>query len=371
MARATPPIYFYLSQLCWVPVNIQAALSNAEIPINIFSYGPCCWTLQTYLHLKAAGFPCQFVRKLPKQGIVLAHRDCLPNRLKPGRELLLVCLQADRKQAHPYAQLHIVQNLEQTKRIENSHFIHHWIQPGLIPRNLARGNRFENIAFFGTPENLAPELSTPTWQEQIAALGLNWQVVHRDRWHDYSQVDAILAVRDFTGKTYPTKPATKLQNAWHTGVPAILGNESAFRAERKSELDYLEVNSVEDLLTALRRLRDDQVLRQAIVNNGWQRAQETQTEQLVNDWCQLLTQIVVPAYEQWCSISESAQFAFLAQRSIAAPKESRWQDMLQELKKVKQWLKTVYLPEIQRSLQIQLNHLRKLIPIGTKVKRNI
>jgi hypothetical protein len=52
---------------------------------------------------------------MPADGIVVAHRDFLPNNLRPSRRQLLVCLLADRNRAgskgpHPYSQIHVVQN---------------------------------------------------------------------------------------------------------------------------------------------------------------------------------------------------------------------------------------------------------------------
>ena len=38
------------------------------------------------------------------------------------------------------------------------------------------------------------------------------------------------------------KPPSKLFNSWLAGVPAVLGHESAYRAERRSDLDYIEVS---------------------------------------------------------------------------------------------------------------------------------
>lgn len=309
-----PPIYFYISEFCWIPVDIDAALTNSEVALKAFSYGPGCWTLQTYLRLKAIGFPCELVRKLPEKGIVLAHRDCLFDELQPRSKVLLICLQADREHPHPYAQLHVVQNPTHTRLIRNSFFIPLWIQPGLIPRDATRGDRFETVAFFGAPENLAPELQAPAWRKQVAAFGLNWQVRSRDRWHDYSDVDAVIAVRDFEKSAFPIKPATKLFNAWHAGVPAILGRESAFRSECRSQLDYLEATSPEEVVSALQRLRDDQELRRAMVANGQQRAEETHPDRLVEVWSSFLTQVAVPAYERWCRTSRLERLSFLSQR---------------------------------------------------------
>lgn len=206
---------------------------SADIYWEGFAYGVFSWTLQTYLRLQATGFPCKLVSSMPEEGIVLTHRDCLPDNLQPGSRLLIVCLQADRKR-HPYAQLHIVQNAQAALKksvtpLWDNYYIPHWFQPGLIPRHPERGDRFENIAFFGKEENLAPELKQPSWNEQLQALGLSWHIVSSDKWNDYSYVDAVLAVRELNIQaTYTSKPATKLYNAWQAGVPAILGCDSAF-----------------------------------------------------------------------------------------------------------------------------------------------
>lgn len=61
-------------------------------------------------------------------------------------------------------------------------------------------------------------------------------------------------MRSFSQNDYYDKPALKLFNARHAGVPAILDAESAYRAERMSELDYIEVMSVDGTLLALKLL---------------------------------------------------------------------------------------------------------------------
>jgi len=316
MSENLPPIYFYIPQR-YFPQTIPA---SADENWQGFGIGIYAWTLQTYLRLKAEGFPCELVGELPTEGIVLVHRNSLRvhnDNFKPTPKLLLICLKAELRE-YPYAQIHIVQNPRETEILKDSYYIPHWSQPGLIPRNPARGDRFENIAFFGHEVNLAPSLLHPSWQNQLESLGLHWQpIINRNRWdnyqdidnrwNDYSEVDAIVAVRSFDqqqlylSRNYISKPATKLYNAWLASVPAILGCESAYQAERQHLLDYLEVTSPTDILSALKRLLDEPALRQEIVKNGQIRAQKIHPSNITSRWCSFLNDIAVPAYYRWCA----------------------------------------------------------------------
>lgn len=296
-----------------------------------FGHNIYCWTLQTYLYLKAENFPCKLVNLMPSEGIVLVHRDSLAYDFRPSSKLLIICIKSDQN-SHPYAQLHIVQNPSEAKTRSmliqslsedryllpgQRYFMPFWPQPGLIPRNAGREDKFENIAFFGISYNLAPELRGEAWKQQVANLNLNWSIV-KERWHDYSEVDAIVAARSFDSQNdYSWKPATKLYNAWRAGVPAILTPESAFRGEIKSELDYIEVSSPEDVLAALKRLRDDLDFRRSIVENGKLRAQEIDPQNLVERWKSFLTDICIPAYDRWCSLSSWQRKKFFLERDLA------------------------------------------------------
>lgn len=316
MADKLPPIYFYIPQEDWSPSKIPKSANTywSGFEGNLTS-GIYAWTVQTYLRLKEQGFPCQLTGTLPKAGIVLAHRASLPFHLRPKPKLLFVCLQAD-YDPHPYAQLHIVLNADEARTKKDSYYMPHWPQPGLIPRAPERGARFENVAYFGIEKNLAPELQEASWPEQLAALGLRWLVASRDRWNDFSDVDAILAVRSFESLDYKRKPATKLYNSWHAGVPAILGPESAYRAELLSELDYLEVTSAKEAIEVLGRLRSDPELRRAMVENGRARAEETEPAKLVSRWREFITDVAVPACDRWCGSSMLTQKLYLARRYL-------------------------------------------------------
>ena len=190
-----PPIYFYLPQENWR----NDMPDKPDIYWEEFGRGIYCWTLQTYLYLKADGFPCTLVGTMPDEGIVIAHRDSFPYKLRPTPKVLMVCIKPDRN-PHPYAQLQVVQNPQDAKNLRNSYYIPLWRQPGLIPRSSERGDRFENIGYFGINSNLAPELKAASWSKQLEELGLNWQIIPRNRWYDYSNIDAVVAVRNFNSK---------------------------------------------------------------------------------------------------------------------------------------------------------------------------
>ena len=319
MANNLPPIYFYLPN--WEN-STDSIPKDPDIYLpGMYQDGVYCWILQTYLRLKADNFPCELVGTMPTEGIVLAHRSSLADNFRPGSKNFLVCMLAD-KAPHPNAQIHIVLNRQEgifkhSEKIWQSAYMPHWRQPGLIPRNAARGDKFENVAYFGHERNLAPELKAANWNEQLHELGLNFQIVNRDRWHDFSNVDVVLAVRSFDNQDYANKPATKLYNTWHAGVPAILGRETAYQAERKSELDYIEVSSLNEALVALKRLRDDKNLRNLMVENGRIRAEETQPENVVKEWRNFIIEVAVPAYERWCNSSVWEQKLLFKQQFLS------------------------------------------------------
>jgi len=301
-----PPIYFYLPQKDW----LDDMPNKPDVYWEEFGRGIYCWTLQTYLYLKVDGFPCSLVGTIPDEGIVIAHRDSFPYELRPKSKVLMVCIKPDRN-PHPYAQLQVVQNPQDAKNLRNSYYIPLWRQPGLIPRNPERGDRFENIGYFGITSNLAPELKAASWSKQLEELGLNWQIIPRNRWYDYSNIDAVVAIRNFQQQDYTQKPATKLYNAWQAGVPAILGKESAFQSERKNEFDYFEVGSLDDTIAVLKGLRDNPQLCQKVRENSLVRAKDIEPQNVVRQWRNFLTDVAIVKYKGWHSSSRYAQQLYL------------------------------------------------------------
>jgi len=257
------------------------------------------WIYQTYSLFQEAGAACKLVHELPERGLVIALNGCLPDDFRPGPELFVVGVVADFL-PHPGAHIQVVQNRALANRLAEGRFMPHWPQPGLIPRDPARGDRFETVSFFGDPSNLAPELRGADFADRLRReLGLEFTVCGADRWHDYSATDCAIAIRDFRGGTHLIKPATKLYNAWLAGVPFIGGTDSAFRSEREGADDYLECRSVDGLMAHLRRLKEDAGLRAEMRAAAAKRREGFTREAIVGRWRDLLSRDAPAAAAKW------------------------------------------------------------------------
>jgi hypothetical protein len=307
-----PPIYFYF----------PPGIGDKDIPFFRGEFtrnrpGKYNWTVKTYSHLSKLGFPCHLTDQLPDEGIIITHREFFKNSMIPNPRQLFVCVVADFWR-HPFAQLHIVQNPRDPIMKQASMWpaacIPLWPETGLIPRDPARGDLFENISYFGLPPRLAPQLRSPRFAALLREHGFNFRVVPRDRWNDYSDTDAVLAVRSFARVSWHKFPPSKLFNSWVAGVPALLGSESAFQAERRNELDYFEVCSTDEVLATLIRLRGDPQLRAAVARNCAERAVGVDPKRIAETWTTFLTTVAVPAWRDWQSRSAASRLAFRVAR---------------------------------------------------------
>ncbi len=325
-----PDVAFFVPRQEWPPTLPASAAEYWSWVLEQgqeYSSGRYVVTVRTYLHLREAGFPCELVDEVPGDGIVITHSDFLP--FAPGRSdqdveapwtrrprfedwlgsTFVVAFQGDRPR-NPYPEILLVQNAHDVAVNGRSvrsrlmglklHHIPFWNQPGLRPRDPERGDRFETVAFFGNPFELDPALRGPEWARALDDMGLKWSMPCPAAWNDYRSVDAVVAARQFD---YPGgwlwKPATKLFNAWLAGVPAVVGPESAYRAERRSDLDFLEASTPAEAASALARLRDDPALRQSMVDNGHRRTPEVSDEGFTRRWRRFIEDDAIPAYQRW------------------------------------------------------------------------
>ncbi|MDK2970753.1 MAG: hypothetical protein PWP23_508 [Candidatus Sumerlaeota bacterium] len=323
-----PPLFFHAgpADVRTARPLVDAALAGDASPEDALRalaasvIGP--WTIYPFLLLRRAGIDCTLTDQLPERGILIASACSIPISWKPPRGLTFVCTVADSPR-RPYAQVLLCQNPAQIGEIPPSpfgalpieRFLPHPPQPGLLPRDARRGERFENVVYMGKPAELAPELASDGWRQALEQRGLRWIVRGPETWHDYADADAVLAVRRFHAPHLHThKPATKLHNAWLAGVPAVLGRESSCRAERRTPHDYLEVDSVEEALAALDRLRADVQLRQAMASNGLMRARTITTAAHAERWVEIATQLAPAAHETWSALGPAARMAYFAER---------------------------------------------------------
>lgn len=256
------------------------------------------WVLQTYLRLRKAGYPVSITRKIPRGGILVYHGEHSSALRRQGLLSLapaLVAIRGDRRSAL-LADYQIHQNGRRMGRRQL--VVPHWPQPGLVPRDPARGARIRRIVFKGFAENLHPALQDDAWAAELRSMGLEWVVQARRfgyrsqdlfaSWADFSDIDLIVAVRPPDHHLWKSKPASKLINAWLAGVPAILGPEYAYRELRRSRLDFIEATSAGEVRQAIQRLIEDPDLYQAMVENGRERAWGFQAESIDRLWAELL-----------------------------------------------------------------------------------
>ncbi len=278
------------------------------------------WIWATYRHLQSTGLSCTLTDVFPQEGIVVSAGCTVPLSMKTPRGVCHICAAADSPPRF-YPQIQIFQNKLQLQEYHRSFtipywkYIPHWTQPNLIPRDSTRGERFETIGYFGHRDQLATELRDPSIQEEFNKLGLKLLIID-DNFHDYSQVDAVLAVRSFNGDPYLYKPASKLVNAWKAGVPAILGAESAYALLRQSELDYLEVKTLEDCFQSLKTLARNPILRFEMVANGQTRSREFSDAAITQEWFNLLTKEAPEIYQLWLQKGSLFRQAFHSDQYI-------------------------------------------------------
>jgi hypothetical protein len=242
-----------------------------------------CWVYLTFLRLERSGFPVTLCHEMPDEGIVVALTGNLGDGYSAPDHVFLTGIVAD---GMPHPACHFAAH---TQRLPRSAYLPLWPQPGLIPRSSPRGTLFENIFFYGDPPNLAPQLRASSFRELIRSrLGMNFQIREASAWNDYSDADCVLAVRQLGRRRFLRKPSTKLYNSWMAGVPMIGGADSSFGADGIPGVDYLRCKSMEEILAALGRLRDDLAFREGLVRKGAEAARQFTAMAILERWKTLL-----------------------------------------------------------------------------------
>jgi hypothetical protein len=281
-----------------------------EIPLKRRTMGTQeCWIYQTWALLKHAGLHFPLVTQPPEQGIVIMHADPSTTFLKEStflsKKLFIVNIVADTR-PQSRAHINIVQNRAYHSFTPYFLFMPHWSQAHLIMRDPSRGTRFENIAFFGHKDNIAPELLTEEWNDKLRRkLGLYFYLQESENWHDYSEVDCSIAIRDFIHQKHFRRPATKLYNAWQAGVPFIGGNDVAFSCEGHPGKNYLKATSLNQVFKILQRLKQSNSLRINIVQEGLKKTITRNT--ILDRWIHLVLETLPRLANSWFKKSYSQQ----------------------------------------------------------------
>jgi len=292
-----------------------------------FQRGERNWVLQTYLRLRGAGLPVRLDGEAPPGGPVVFHARHKHALYRARHRLTDAVLVGVRGDLHDPL-IADVQVLQSGRFADGSSrfFIPHWPQPGLMPRDPSRGTAIRRAAYKGFDRNLHPGFRTPEWLEFLGASGIDWvcdSVAYQDHdpanamtdWPDYRAVDVLIAVRPPDRRLHVAKPATKLVNAWLAGVPAILGEEFAYRELRRSPLDYIEAATLDDVRCAVRRLCDEPTLYQAMVDHGRRRAQEFSISAITERWRELLFGIL-PVLEREPAFRRRRRLSLPARRAL-------------------------------------------------------
>jgi hypothetical protein len=253
-----------------------------------------CWIVQTFLRLRQAGLEATIADRFRTDAInVVSYHDLALRDLPADPYIIAAQHDAPRPEICDRA---VVQN-ELNVVSDTDHFIPHWPQPGLIPRDAGRGARIETLCFKGSETNLYQAFRSPEFLSALRDEGLRLEYDTKEsatpgeppRWHDYRNSDLVLAVRDAPEGDLKLKPASKLVNAWLAGCPALLGPEPAFQALRRSQLDYFEVRTPHDVLAAVRKLRADPAMFAAMVRNGLERSADLTHQTITARWHRLLS----------------------------------------------------------------------------------
>lgn len=249
------------------------------------------WIALSFARLRDAGLPVRLDNRLPADGAVVfyaGHKRAVWRQHHRGNRALLVAVRSDRRPVG-FADAEIVQNAASADGRRSFH-LPHWPQPGLLPRDPARGATLRTLLFPGTPQNLHPGFASPRWRAFLAERGIEFRQQDGARpaaWPDYRDVDALLAIRPSGARLVRNKPAWKLFNAWLAGVPAILGPESGYRELREDPLDFLEADGLDGAMAAVDRLCDPAVYA-AMVAQGQRRGAAFTTAATVERWRALL-----------------------------------------------------------------------------------
>jgi hypothetical protein len=273
--------------------------------------GVLTWIGMTGRHMQDAGIDCDVADAFPPRGVIVTHVQALPRRVVQSPDQVIVNCLGDRaykrwtgsvvvhQSPHQLVDPRIEERLKRSVPDTHHCYIPHWPQPGLIPRDPARGDRFDTVAYIGHPNEIDPAMRDPAFAAGLRELGIEWRIIDDSaQWHDYHDLDALIALRARPGLV-THKPATKLFNAWLAGVIPLLGPEAAFRYEGRPGVDYIEIGTPQEAIDAIRALRCDPDRRRRLVAARPLHDADVVVGRIRDAWREMLVDHAIPAWHRW------------------------------------------------------------------------
>jgi len=257
---------------------------------RFFSSTNMIWSYLTYLRLKKFGYPdIGYSNEIVSGAVNVGASSAMSiagfkkgNRYK---DTVYVVIRADKYYASS-THLSIVQSPQHALKYKNSYYINHWPQPGLVPRK-KNSHVIEKIGLAGKPKHYATKKYQERFLKDMSDRGIEIVHLDRSRWNDYSDIDIMLAVREFNKKIITHKPASKLVNGWKANVPVICNPESTYRWIGNRGEDFLEVEDYRQLIDAIDFLSDNSKLYQQIIEKGAKKASVFTNEKVCLEWIDL------------------------------------------------------------------------------------
>ncbi len=258
--------------------------------------GDLLWTVQTWCRLRGAGYGGIELAARPAPGRINLAKSKVWSRLGRPRDCFAVSIQADYPRI-AWAQFHLQQNRDLVG--PNGAYQTLWPQAAILPRDPAR-RAVRRVGFLGkVGGNLA--LGEGEWTRLLAGHGLEFVARPPERWHDFSDIDIALGIRDFSRRPHSSKPPNKLLNAWLAGVPFVGGTDSAFRQVGTPEVDYLRAASLDEAVAALIRLRDGADLRDRMVAAGRRQVAGFTAKAIIREWVANCEGPIARRYREWAA----------------------------------------------------------------------
>lgn len=304
------PVTFVLRNLerDWPDIESLTEVDVDRAP-HRFQGGRNSWIAQGYVRLRESlerrGHAVKVAARIPDEGIAIVHRDDANDWRAVRAGAFLVVVRADRAPVLA-CDLAIAQNGTALRR--NERFVPLWPQPGLLPRDEARGPRLSRLVYQGRGAKLPAWTRSRAFTSALAARGIAFEA-RESGWGDYRTADIALAAREDSATMLATKPATKVVNAWLAGVPLLATREPAYDEVRRTARDFIAVWSAGDAIAAIDRLRASPDLVSAIVRNGRERAREFDVEAVRAKWLSLIDEVIVPALRSGATKSGIARRA--------------------------------------------------------------